>query len=60
MIAPWFIPAGLLVGTLGHRTALEMRRARDGQWRWEPLYLALLAWTPLLIWLMACCVGQYE
>jgi len=57
---PWFIPIGLGVGLAGTRTAILFRRIWGEGRRIEIIALVLMAWVPILIWLIAGFAGIAE
>ncbi|WP_306590592.1 hypothetical protein [Geothrix sp. 21YS21S-4] len=51
LLLPWFLPAAALVGWLG--TASARTLAPGGRQGRDRVALLAVAWSPLLIWLLA-------
>lgn len=58
LIMPWFAPLSMGLGLLGTRTGLQARHLRRGNHARGWWLILLVAWLPLLYWVLVQFVPQ--
>ena len=57
---PWFLPLGLLIGSLLTRSGFQRwRESKQDRRRKDWWLLLLLGWIPLLVWIASQWMEQY-
>ena len=52
-VMSWFPVFGAAIGYFGTRTAWVNHRTPKRRWSRESVFLLCIAWTPILIWILA-------